>query len=143
MEDAALVRRGDARAQLPRDVHRFVGRQAADAPQQRREILAVDVLHGEEAAAVGVAEIVEAAHVLVRHLARDAQLAVELREARGVGGDAVGEELERDRLPEREIVGAVDLAHAAAAEERDQAVARGDDRSRREAACQRRRCRGR
>ena len=26
MEDAALVRRGDARAQLPRDVHRFVGR---------------------------------------------------------------------------------------------------------------------
>ena len=33
-----------------------------------------------------------------------------------------GQELERDRLVEREIVGAVDLAHAALAEHRDDAV---------------------
>ena len=84
VEHAALVRRGDAGAQLPRDLDRLVLRNASDAAEQRREILAVDVLHREEAAAVGVAEVVQAADVLVRHLARDAQLVVELRQPRVV-----------------------------------------------------------
>ena len=57
-----------------------------------------------------------------------------LGEARGIGGDALWQELERDRLLEREVVGTVDLAHPAAAEERDQAIARRDDRAWREAA---------
>ena len=57
----------------------------------------------------------------------------------GVGGDAVGQELQRDRLIEREVVGAVHLAHAAAAEQRDEPVAAGDDGARREAVRRRRR----
>ena len=97
------------------------------------EILAVHVLHRQEAAAVGVAEVVEAADVLVRHLARDAQLVVKLREPAVVGGDAAGQELQGDRLIEREVVGAIHFAHAAASEQRDQAVAAGDDRAGREA----------
>ena len=96
------------------------------------EILAVHVLHRQEAAAVRVAEVVEPADVLVRDLARDAQLVVELRQPRVVGGDARREELQRDRLIEREIVGAVHLAHAAAAEQRDEAVAAGDNGAGRE-----------
>ena len=131
MDHAALVRGGDAGAELARDVDRLVRRQAPDAAQQRRQVLAVDVFHGEKAAAVGVAQVVEAADVLVRHLAREAQLGVELGEARGVGGDAGGQELEGDRLLEREVFGAVDLAHAAAAEQRHQPVARRHDCPRR------------
>ena len=49
MQDAALVRRGEAGAELPRDLDRLVLRQPADASQQRREIFAVDVLHRHEA----------------------------------------------------------------------------------------------
>ena len=82
VQHAALVRGGDARAELPRDLNRLVLRDAADAAEQRGQILAVDVLHRQEAAAVGFAEVVEAADVLVRHLSRDAQLVVELREPR-------------------------------------------------------------
>src|SRR4029079_1175394 len=128
VNDAALVRGGDAGAQLAGDVDRLVRREDAEAAEQRREILAVDILHGQEAAAVGVAQVVEAADVLVGDLAGDAQLVVELGEARGVGGGPLGQELERNRLVEGEVVGAVDLAHAAAAEQRDQAIARRDHR---------------
>ena len=62
-------------------LHRLVLRQPTDAPEQRREILAVDVLHRQETAAVRFAEVVQAADVPVRDLARDAQLVVELRRA--------------------------------------------------------------
>ena len=46
---------------------------------------------------------------------------------------ACRQELQRHRLIEREVVGAVDLAHAAAAEQRDEPVAAGDDGAGREA----------
>ena len=88
MQHAAVVRGGDAGAELPRDLHRLVLRQPADPAQQRRQVLAVDVLHRQEAVAVGLAEVVEAADVLVRDLPRDAQLVVEAREAALVGADA-------------------------------------------------------
>ena len=97
MQHAALVRGGDAGAELARDVDGLVLRQAADPAQQRRQILAVHVLHRQEPAAFVIAEIVETADVLVRHLAGDSQLGVELREPIGIGGDAGGQELERDR----------------------------------------------
>ena len=91
------------------------------------EVFAVHVLHRQEPAAVGVAEVVQAADVLVRDLARDAQLVVELRPARGIAPRRLGQELQRDRLIEREVVGPIDLAHAAAAEQRHEAIAAGDD----------------
>ena len=68
----------------------------------------------------------------MRDRARDAHLVVELRQARGVGVSVVGQELQRDRLFELEVVGAIDLAHAAAAEQRDDAVAAGEQRAGRE-----------
>ena len=71
MDDAALMRGGDAGAELPRDRDGAVFREAADATEQRGEILAVDVLHREEAAAVGLAKVVEAADVPVRDLAQE------------------------------------------------------------------------
>ena len=99
------------------------------ALQQPGEILAVDVLHRQEDAAVGLADVVDAADVAVRHLARDAHLVVELRERCGSLGDGRRQELQRDRLAEREVVGAVDLAHAAAADQADDAVALGQQRA--------------
>ena len=48
VDDAALVRRGEAGADLARDLERALLGEAADALQQRREVLAVDVLHRQE-----------------------------------------------------------------------------------------------
>jgi hypothetical protein len=129
MNDAAFVGGRHPRAELPRDVHRAILGKAADAAEKRGQVLAVDVLHGEEPPALRLAEVVEAAHVLVRHLASDAQLVVKLRQVFGVGGDAFREELQRDRLLERQVVGAVDLAHAAPAQQGNQSIAPRDDRS--------------
>jgi len=67
---------------LPRDLDRPLLREAADALQQGGEILAVDVFHREKRSAVGVANVVRAADVAVRDRAGDADLVMELREAR-------------------------------------------------------------
>ena len=52
---------------------------------------------------------------------------MKLREARRIVHQVGGQELQRDRLSEPEIVGAVDLAHAAAPERRDDAVTVGEE----------------
>ena len=51
-------------------------------------------------------------------------------EARRIAVDRLRQELQRDRLAELEVVGAVDLAHAALAEEADDAIALVEDRAR-------------
>ena len=126
----ALVRRGEPGAELARDLERLVRRQPADAPQQRGEVLAVHVLHREEVLAVDLADVVDAADVGMRDLARDAHLGVEALEAVLLRSESPRQELQRDRLAELQVVGAVDLAHAAAAEQADDPVALGEDRSR-------------
>ena len=77
MQDALLVRGREPGAQLAGDLERLVGGKPPDAPQQRAEVLAVDVLHREEVQAFHFAEIVDAADVRMRHLARDAHLVAE------------------------------------------------------------------
>ena len=125
VQDALLVGRGEARADAARHVDRLVRRQAADALQQRGEVLAVDVLHRQEVPALRLADVVHAADVAVRDAPRDPHLAAEAREHLLAAGGA-GQELERDGLAEREVVGAIDLAHAALAQERHDPVAPGE-----------------
>jgi hypothetical protein len=48
---------------------------------------------------------------------------VKLREAHGIVTKIFRQELQRDRLPEPHVVGAINLAHAAAPEKADDAVA--------------------
>ena len=128
------MRGGDARAELPRDLERLVAVEVADPLQERGEVLAVDVLHAQEVLAFDLVDVVDAADVRVRDLPREADLGVEAREEPGVGGDRLREELQGDGLAELQVVGAVDLAHPAAAEEADDPVAPADHRSRREGA---------
>ena len=128
VQHASVVRRGEPRAELPRDLERLVLRKPADPLQQRGEILAVDVLHRQEVLAVDLADVVDAADVGMRDLARDAHLGVEaLERASGSDASRSRQELQRDRLAELQVVGAVDLAHAAAPEQADDAVALGED----------------
>ncbi len=104
------------------------------APEQRRDVLAVDVLHRQERRAVDLVDVVDAADVRVRHLTCHADFGVELRQARRVAIDVGRQKLERDLLSELQIVGAVDLAHAAAADALDDAIAAAEERARLESA---------
>jgi hypothetical protein len=54
---------------------------------------------------------------------------MELGELDGIALEVTREELERDRLTEPQIIGAVDLAHAAFAQPADDAIAIGHDGS--------------
>ena len=134
MQDALVVRGGEPRAELARDLDRLVRRKPPDAPQERGQVLAVDVLHREEVPSLDLADVVDAADVGVGDAAREAHLGVEALEPGRLGRELRRQELQGDGLAELEVVGAVDLAHAAAADEADDAVALAEDRAGREAA---------
>ena len=122
VKDSMLIRRGHARANLPRNFQRFVRPQAPDAPHQRGQIFAVHVLHGEKRQAVHLADVEYPANVGVRNLPRDAHFAVEARQRRAVFGHRLGQELQRYRLPQLQVVGAIDLAHSAFPGQRHDAI---------------------
>jgi len=140
VDDALIVRRREPGADLPGELRRLVARQSADPEQQRREVLAVHVLHRDEVVPAGVADVVDTADVRVRHPARGAHLVEEQGEPVGIPAEPGRQELERHRLPELEVVGPVDLTHAAPAEKAAHPVAVGDDRAR-DVALGRRACR--
>ena len=132
MQHALVVRRRQARAELPRDLDGLVFRQPADAAQQRRQILAVHVLHREEvrrAVRRRSTDVEDAADVRMRDAQRQADFVEEPLEPIRVALDVARQELQRDGLAELQVVGAVDLAHAAAAEQADHAIAAGEDRA--------------
>ena len=124
MQHIPLVRGREAGAELTRELERLVRRQAADAAQQRREILAVDVLHREEVLAAGFADIVDAAHVRVRDLPCEPDFLVKARQPIRSIGDLHRQELERHDLPELQILGPIHFAHPTTAQQADDAVAR-------------------
>src|SRR5512132_4182862 len=119
MEYALIVRCGKSRAYLTRDVERLVGRESADPPQQRSQVLPVHVLHRKVVLAIQLADVVDAADVRVGDLPRDPDLGIETLEARGVVREHPREKLQRDRLAELQVIGAIDLAHSAAAQKAD------------------------
>ena len=125
-----LVGGGQAGADLARDLDGLVLGQAADAAEQRGEVLAVHELHGEEVLPLRLADVVDAADGGMGDLAGRAHLVVEPIAPAGVVGQGLGQELEGHRLAEPQVVRAVDLAHAAAAEQGDDAVAVGEQRAR-------------
>jgi hypothetical protein len=129
MQDALVVNRREARAQLSSDLHSFVSWQAPDAPKQRLEILAIHVFHGEEVLTFGFAHVVDPTDVWMRHLAREADLVEQAIELLRVAVEMLGKELQCDRLAEFEVVGAIDLAHSAAAQEPDDSVALRENRA--------------
>lgn len=83
---------------------------------------------------VGLADVVDTAHVRVRDLTCEADLGEQPLHPLDVAGELGGEELEGDALREEEILGAIDLAHAPFAQHLDDAVAAAEHGARREAA---------
>ena len=127
---AALVRGGQAGADLARHLERALHREPPDPPQQRRQVLAVHVLHRQEGVAVDFVDVVDAADVRMRDLPRHPHFVVELHQPRRIAIELRRQELQRDRLRQLQVVGAIDLAHAAAPEPSDDPVAAAEQRAR-------------
>ena len=104
--------------------------QAADAAQQRAEVLAVHELHRDVVQALGHADVVDAADVAGASPGAPRGPRCRSAPARDSSEAVVsGRNFSATAWPERQIVGAVDLAHAAAAQQAGDAVAAGDDRA--------------
>ena len=127
------VSRGESGTKLSRNVERLVGRKTADAPQQGSEVFAIDVLHGEESLAIDVADIVDAAYIGMRDTTRDPHFIAKAFEQAFIAGRLIGQKLQRNGLSESEIVSAINLAHAAFAQQCDDAVPRCHQPARKEA----------
>ena len=123
MQDFLLVRRCNTRADLPSDLDSLVLGESSDPAQQRRQILAVDVLHRKVMQTADLADVEDATDVGVRYLPGDPDLVEEPVQAFLVPLEFFGKELERHGLTQFQILGAVNLAHAAAAEQSDDPVA--------------------
>jgi hypothetical protein len=68
---------------------------------------AVHVLHGNERVPISFADVVYAAAVRMRDLARSAEFVVDAIEEAFVARGVLGEELQSDRLPERDVCCAI------------------------------------
>jgi hypothetical protein len=132
MHDPFRMRSHQPRRNSSGDVDGLVMRQAADAAEQTAEVFAVDVLHGHEVRALPFHDVVDAADVRVRDLAAEADLVVQTAEERRVARQSRGQELQRHLLIELRVIGAIDLAHPARAENRRDPIASGNDRPGRE-----------
>ena len=123
MDDALLVGSGERVGDLARDAERVVERH----PRRRardviRERLAVHDLEHEEPRPTRFLEAVNARDVRMIERGENLRFALEPRDAIVILRECLGEDLQRDVTIEFRIAGAVDLAHTAGAERRDDLV---------------------
>jgi hypothetical protein len=113
-----------------RDLHRLSLVKPAGLVQQLVERLAFDPLHGEKEESFTLADVVDAADVGVRDLARDPHLAAKTLDQLGLAAQVGTDQLERHRAVERGVDRLVDHAHAALTDALDDREAFGKDLSR-------------
>ena len=132
VEHPFVVGGGQSHTKLPRNLDGLVLGKAPDLSNQSGQILAVNVLHGEEVLALNFPDVIDPADVGMRNLAGHADLIVEALEPARMIGQIPRQKLQGHRLAEFQIVGSVDFAHAAFAQQSDDAIAFGQHRARSE-----------
>ena len=115
MHDAAAVRGGEPLGDARQDPAQSLGRKRT-VPEHGIERAALDVGQHHEQPAAGLLDPVDGADRRVIERRERAGLAFETRPRLGIRGLRGMNELERNRAVELEVVGAIDLAHAAGAE---------------------------
>ena len=121
MDDAVAMRGVEGGGDLDGALDRLVGRQRA-LRNSIRERLALEARHDEEVGALVLADVVERADVGVIEGADRLGLALEALAPIGVRRRFVREDLDGDGAIEPAVLRAIDLAHAAGAEGRDDFV---------------------
>jgi hypothetical protein len=121
MHDALFVRRGKTLGDLGRQFCRFPGREWA-AGEVRSKRLARNELSNCVTNALVLPDVEEGHDVRVREGGDGPRFLLEPADALGIRSECGGKYLDRDISPEPRIAGAIDLAHAAAAERRHDLV---------------------
>nr|WP_293258139.1 hypothetical protein [Nannocystis sp.] len=128
VHDALLVRGVKRPADLKDHAPQAGPRLSALALQQGREVLAFEVLHRQEGEALlRVAEVGDVDDVLVVQHRRGAGLLEEAGDDLGAVAVLGGEHLHGELAADRDVLGLVDRAHAALADQLEQAIAIGED----------------
>ncbi len=125
MHDAAGMRGGESGSQVARDRPGFVNRERAfrDPFLQCRP---VNVRHGDVRTAALLPRLVERAHVRVVERGGRLRFAQEPRAGHRVRRERRREELERHEPLQPDILGLIDHAHAAAAEQAHDPIPAGE-----------------
>ena len=113
MDDAFGVRGFQRAAHLLDDVGRFRGLKLFLAPEQAPQVLALDVLHGDELDAIGLAEVENANHIVVGDLARENQFLLEALQDFGIRGQVAANYLQRNLAVQFAVMRLVNRAHSA------------------------------
>jgi hypothetical protein len=121
VNDADDVRGVEAAGDVDGDVDGETHRERTVAFDTRAERLAFEQFHREEPAPKVVADVERPGDVTVRHFARELHFIAELPERLG-RGKVSRQHLERHELVETGIANAVDGAHSASAEERQDLI---------------------
>ena len=124
VDEALLVRRVERIGDLGEELDRASRLEGALLGEDLREVAALDVAHGEEEDAVLLARLEDRDDVRVVEGGGDLRLPQEALPETLVLRELGGDHLERDLAAEPGFLGAVDRAHAAAADERLDAVTR-------------------
>ena len=118
VDQAARVRRVQRARELPDQRHRPLRRQRPLPTQQLRQVDAVDEPHRDVQQPVRLARLVDRDDRGVLDRRRQPRLAQEPLAIGAVVGERRPQQLQRDLAPEPQVLGAVDDAHSAAAEQR-------------------------
>ncbi len=124
VDDALAVRLGERRQRLPEHVDDAPEGERAVLVRDAREVAPAQELHDEVELAVGrLAEVDDADRVRVVQPARRARLGDEARGGVLLADQVRVDDLHRDGAPEVRLLGAVDAAHSADADELEDQVA--------------------
>ena len=96
--------------------NRFFRRVLAILAKHGAHIFAIDVFHGDEANAVGFAQVVNANYIFMRDIARKNQFLFETLQDGRIGGQFGANYFERDQSVEFAVTRLVDSAHATLSE---------------------------
>ena len=116
VDEPAVVRRVERARDLLQQVERLPEPERPLLLQQRAQVDALDVAHGDVEEAVRLARVVDRDDVRVVERGGDLRLADEALAEGVVAGQRRRHQLERDLPPQLHVLGLVDDAHAAAAD---------------------------
>ncbi len=122
VHQAPGVCRVEGRGELADQVDRALRREPPLTTQQRSQVRALHVAHGNEQLAVGFTGLVDRHDVGVVDRRRQPRLGVKPRPERLVGSEGRGYQLQRDATPETQVHRTEDDAHAAATQHRLDAI---------------------
>src|SRR5258705_5849025 len=121
MDDALLVRRFKGFGDLPRDWQRLVERNPTPR-DPLRQVLTLDQFQHEPAYAARIFQAVDMRDVRMIEGRERLRFAREACQAIGIAGEGVRKDLERDVAIQLRVAGAIDLAHPARAEGRENLI---------------------